>query len=60
MSANLDLTRRLWARMAVAWQRPATLELSDRTLDDIGAPDWLRAQAHVERDDAWFGAVPWV
>jgi hypothetical protein len=55
-----------WARaLRAAWQRrrqlqreraelDAAADLSDATLRDMGAPDWLRTQAHGRRESHRF------
>lgn len=44
--------RALRSAFAVAPRIDARVELSERTLDDIGAPGWLRRQAAADRDAA--------
>jgi hypothetical protein len=54
LAAGLRRARSGWARLQCRWREARELEtaseLSEATLRDMGAPDWLQAQANARRE----------
>ena len=52
--AGLRALRARWQHSAAQWRAEreleAAIEMGDSTLNDIGAPDWLRARAAARRE----------
>jgi hypothetical protein len=52
--AAVDSTHAAWQRLQCRWRDERELEtaadLSEATLRDMGAPDWLQAQANTRRE----------
>ena len=58
LGAWLQAARLVWRHRQAQWRErreiEAATELSDVTLRDMGAPDWLVAQAHARRESLRF------